>query len=247
MPLTQISTHDAGTCVVQAVEALNGFLHQALHEEGRPVLLLLSGSADPAVFRSLDCIHENNFTKGLTISILDERHSRAQDQNLFLQLSKSPRYQDAKDLDVRFLSTVPEDGEMLFQFADRIDQEFRDWQAVHRDGRIITTQGISSSGTTAGLLVTLTAEDFQKRFSGHEWIVGVPASRQSPIARLTPTTPFLTELVDATIMCVMGEDKAWALRELAKEGFKDELFTLPARVANQMHDVRVFVPDSLET
>lgn len=243
MPLTTRTCHDQIDCVVQATQTLNELIHQALHEEGRPVLLLLSGSADPAVFRTLECIHEDNFVKGLTIAVLDDRFSRAPDQNLWLQLMQSEKYQDARDLDVKFLPTLPEEGEMLWDFADRIDQELRDWHAVHRDGRIITTQGISAGGSTCGLQVTLTPEDFAKRFSGHEWIVHVPASRHNPTARLTPTTTFLTEMVDATVMSVTGEERAWALRELAKEEFKDELFTLPARVVHQMHDVRMFVPE----
>lgn len=226
--------------VYKADELLNTLLRKTLINEGRPVLLLLSGGSDLSLLRCLDCIHADSFSSALTVSVLDERFSRSPDENNFLQITNSSFFVQAEEKNVRFIRTVPEERESLKDFAQRIEQEYRDWYEVNRDGVIIITQGIGSDGHTAGMNVTLSPEEFSELFEGHEWVIGYTSKKLYPPKRITMTTYFLKEMVNTSIIYAVGENKKWALTELFKEEFKDELFTLPIRIVHQMRNVHLF-------
>ena len=226
--------------VYQADQLLNDTLKQILVEEGRPVLLLASGGSDLSLLRCLDCINDDIFSKKLTISVLDERFSRSPSENNFLQIANSPFYAKAEDKGAKFIPTVPEERETLQDFAQRIEREFKDWYEVNRDGYIIITQGIGEDGHTAGMNVTMAPEDFATEFEKSTWVTGYTSRKLNPPKRITVTIGFLTTMVHTSIVYVVGENKRWALTELFKEQFKDELFTLPARVMHRMKNVHIF-------
>lgn len=231
MPLHTIIEEDPIQRVHLAMELLNKLVHQALHVEGRPVLLLLSGSAEPALFRTLDCLDPDNLAKGLTISMLDDRYSRSAEESSFLQLTKHSSYEDARDDGVRFISPVPQDTESPHDVAARMHREIYDWRLAYRDGKIIATIGIGANGSVAGIQPTQSQSQFES--------VGSDLFRAGPSNRIIPTVALLTEYLSAAVVCTT-EETEWALRELDKEAFKEELFTLPARVFYQMKDVHLF-------
>ncbi len=240
MPLHITHDTDQIHLVHKANDILNEKLKKYLVDEGRPVLLLLSGGSDLSLLRCLDCINTELFSNLLTVSTLDERFSRASHENNFLQVINSSFYQEAEDAKVKFIRTVPEDRETLQEFTQRIEQEFRDWYEVNRDGKIIITQGIGVDGHTAGMNVTLNEKDFTDVFQTHSWLVGYTSNTLIPPKRITVTVPFLKDMVDTSVIYAVGDEKAWALRELVKEEFKSELFTLPARIVHVMREVHLF-------
>lgn len=239
-------TYDASAAdlVHEASHMLHVLIQQSLIEEGRPVLLLLSGGSNLDLLNSTS-LDDDILVDGLTISTLDERLSQDPRENNFLQIMNRLAEYDLMDKGVRTIPTVPDDNESHSDFTTRIRREFMDWFTVNRDGKIIITQGIGEDGHTAGIHVTMSEEEFDADFATEDWLVGYN-SRMHPSKRLTVTPWFLKNKVDSAVMYATGQDKAWAMRELVKEDFKDELYTLPARIVWSMCDVHLFTDQEVE-
>lgn len=222
----------------EASHMLHVCLKHVLIDEGRPVLLLLSGGSHIDMLNSTS-LSDDILVDGLTISTLDERFTQVPRENNYLQIMNRLSDFELVDKKVRTIPTIPEDNETLPDFTQRIRREFMDWFTVNRDGKIIITQGIGEDGHTAGIQVTMSEEEFNAVFDTEDWLVGY-TSQMQPQKRLTVSPWFLQNKVDAAIIYATGQEKAWAMRELVKEDFKNELYTLPARVVWHMRDVHIF-------
>lgn len=200
------------------------------------LLLLLSGGSSLALVENIDT---KNFSKAVTIGVLDERYSDDTQVNNFRLITQTNFYHKSLSAGANFIDTRIANGESSEELGQRFESALKRWCAENPEGRIIITQGIGINGHTSGIMPF--PEDpakFVKMFDDERWVIAYDATgKDSHASRVTTTLPFLRS-VDASILFVCGEDKRPALaRALDTNG---EMATTPARVIWDMKQVFLF-------
>lgn len=220
----------------------------------RPILFLVSGGSTVPM---LAYIPKHVFGPHVTVVVLDERYSADPVVNNFLQLKVQPVYKAMKAAGCAFIETIPMSHESLEEFAQRYEQELREWHKGHPGGKMVATQGIGIDGHTVGIFPLGSARGkpskaekdwFMKQFDATDrWVVGYDArlqrkslhggqAVQHPL-RATTTFPLL-RMLDAAILYCYGNKKQGAIsRALAKTG---TLVETPGRIIHEMKNVDVF-------
>ena len=217
-----------------AERALGASLAKA-HDKA--ILLLLSGGS---AFDILSGIASAQLGPRVTIGMLDERFDPSPAVNNFLQFQKTDFYRKAREKDVRFIESVPRDGESLADFAGRMEMAWREWREKNTDGRVIITQGIGPDGHTAGVMPF--PEDaglFAELFRDEErWVRGDDAGAKNQYPqRATATLSFLKTHVYTAIVYMVGEAKQSALERVLSD--KGALAETPARIAREMRNALI--------
>jgi len=224
---------DAANVAKAAGEKLNELIKE---NPSYDILLLLSGGSS---FQILDHLNLNIFNSKVSVSVLDERWSAEESINNFLQLKKTQFYMDVKE-SCDFIETIPNEGETLEDFENRINADFSKWMQSKKY-KIIITQGVGKDSHTSGIMPY--PEDnsfFQETFVNTDKpFVGYDAKEKNQYRhRLTTTIKFLINKVDIAICYIVGEDKKTALEHTLNP--KAELNESPSSVIQKMKEVYIF-------
>lgn len=203
-----------------------------------PICFLSSGGS---ALELLDLPAELGNYSNLTLSVLDERFSRSQEENNFMKLSATRFFKETVERGAKFWSTLPLEGENMKTLALRITEYLTAWILEHPKGKIISTMGMGTDGHTAGILPM--PEDptlFNVLFNDPAfWIQAYDAGQKSHLAkRVTVTNVFLKNKIDIALSYVVGENKKDAFREFKSS--TSNLEQIPVRVWHYMKQVKVF-------
>ena len=229
-----IQQKDREKVKILAGNALNALL---ANTKNVPTLFLTSGGS---ALEILSYVDKKNLNSHLTIGVLDERFSKDPAVNNFLQLKSTNFYQMAKEARASFIETVP-GNETLSEFSQRFESLLRKWKKLNPEGKLFITQGIGVDGHTAGIMpYPENPKLFQELFEDKlHWVVGYNAKNKNPYPlRATVNLTFLREVVDVSIVYLVGVEKKPALEKiLAKEG---TLWQTPGRIVREMKEVKLF-------
>lgn len=222
-----------------AAEVLEGLLKKY---KQKPMLLMLSGGSAMGL---LDFVDTASFGKHVTITVLDERHSKDPKVNNFAQLVETEFYRNLKEKKgIDFRDTQVQGRETLERLTERFGDYIEEWIRSYQpeaDEKIIITQGIGEDGHTAGIMpYPENPELFRKLFADPKrWVAGYDAGKKNPYPlRVTVNLPFLRQKVDHSIVYIVGENKRKVLeRVLAGKGTLQET---PARIIHEMKNVELF-------
>lgn len=210
--------------------------HKLRTYSGRQILLLLSGGSALSL---LDAIPDSLLAPQTTISTLDERFTREQENSNFAQITHTPFYSKTQENGCSFYDAQPKDDETSTDTGERFDSFLKDWRKKNPEGKIVITQGVGEDGHTAGIFPAPHDETgFTKRFLD-PMILAVGYS--SPLAnvcheRITVTFPFLTDAVDTSIVMLIGEKKRKAFEIITGKG-SVPLSLAPASIIPRMKEV----------
>jgi 6-phosphogluconolactonase/glucosamine-6-phosphate isomerase/deaminase len=206
-----------------------------------PVLFLFSGGSALSVLREVD---PTVFGPIVTVSTLDERATNKEDDNNYLQFTgvehPTKVFQALTHTDTRFISSVPGIGELLSDFADRMNNSVSGWLADNPNGHVVALQGVGADGHTAGIMPDPDNPDsFEQRFHAPgRFIVGYKTDYGSHPQRITVTPDFLENRVDSSVVFTGGPEKHEILRKALTPG---PLAEIPARIIGSMEGkVRLF-------
>lgn len=218
----------------KAVLHLNMLLETHQH---LPLLVLLSGGSS---LQLLDALRAELFSSRVSVGMLDERFSSDPKVNNFAQLAETDFFSKMQERYAYFIDSRVQEGEELEGMAMRLQAALKNWKEEHPGGKVIITQGMGPDGHTSGMMPYPNDEEtFRELFEDESrWVSGYDAAGKNEYAlRVTATMPFL-RLVDHSVACIMGKEKAAALsRVLTQEG---SLAKTPARIMNEMKEVNIF-------
>lgn len=201
---------------------------------GKPVLFLASGGSARAF---LDGIEDQNLTSNITLGVLDERYSKDEGVNNYLQLLVTDFFERAEKNGVHIINTTIMRNERMDEMAERLESTLRSWVENNPDGVIIASMGIGPDGHTSGIMpypeaVTLFNQLFE---DPNKWVVAYHAQNKNPYPmRVTTTLTFLRK-IDHAVVLVVGEEKEKALKKVLDQ--QGSLPETPARVIQEMKDV----------
>lgn len=232
------SNSDINLVRQKAVDAINVIFKEHLTQ---PILFMTSGGS---AFDLLEGIDSRFLGNNITISVLDERYSQDPYINNFVQLTKTNFYKRAKEKKCSFIDTRIIDNENLEQSSERFERYLLNWKSDNPEGYVFITQGIGTDGHTAGIMpfpenVTLFQELFE---DATQWVAGYDADKKNEYSlRVTTTITFLKEIVNESIVYVIGENKKQILKKILQDsGVSGELAEIPGRVINEMKRVTLF-------
>lgn len=220
---TNTPTQDAGKQLAHVIQQ---------HRE-EPVLLLLSGGSALSLLPYCETRHIDH---RVTISVLDERFTKAAEHQNFALLSATQFCTDARQHGAQMIDPQIDMKESPHAIAERFEQELRQWKVDHPNGVVIAIMGIGPDGHTAGIMPHTTEIDFD----GDAWVVDyvVSPSVNQFTQRITVTYTFLNQIVDTAIVYAIGTEKQKHITALEKgEGDRQEM---PAFIMRTMRDVTLY-------
>jgi 6-phosphogluconolactonase/glucosamine-6-phosphate isomerase/deaminase len=205
-----------------------------LLSESQPALVLVSGGS---ALRMLD--HVSADASRVTLGVLDERFSVAPKYRNAERLTRTPfgrqvqQFGRVLDLDQGVFRSV--DG-----FAKHVERQVLGWVEGHPEGVVICTQGIGEDGHTAGMLpMPQDADRFAELFAGDRRFAGYDTAGKGRFQyRMTATVSFLREVVDVSIVFMVGDSKRRVFRSV--QAGKAPLHEMPANIVHQMKKVHLF-------
>lgn len=231
------------TDIIQiASRKLNEILTDTLKQK-KAILLLLSGGSSLSLVENIDT---SNFSKAITIGVLDERYSDNPQVNNFSLIAQTNFYQKSMSAGANFIDTRILSGESSAEPGQRFEDSLKKWREENPEGYIVITQGIGVDGHTSGIMPF--SEDpakFEKMFNDERWVVAYDATNiDSHASRVTTTLPFLRS-VDASVLFVCGEEKKSALARAIN--FDGDTAATPAGVIWEMKQVFLFTDLEVST
>lgn len=203
------------------------------------ILLMFSGGSSFAI---LPYLHAEKLSNYITLSVVDERYTTDPTANNFCVLQHSKFYRIALLRGCKFIDTRVREDTTHALHARSFENDLRRWHHDYPDGKVIITQGIGIDGHTAGIMPYPSDPSQFERIFDNElvWVEAYDSSDKSeyPI-RVTVTFPFLRNMVDHSILYVVGEEK----RDILKKTLisYSDLHIIPAAIIHKMKDVRIFI------
>lgn len=209
-----------------------------IKKKQQSVLLLLSGGSSFDVLRELD---HSVMGPHCTVGVLDERYSKNDEENNFMQLMKTNFYGEALAAGSVFIDTRVRDGETLEELRSRFEEGIIDWERNNKTGVVVATMGVGADGHTAGIMPFPEDEaTFHRLFDDEQTgAAAYDATGKNPYPmRVTVTLSFLRSMVDHAICFAAGEEKKEAIeRLLASSG---TLAETPARIMREMKSATLY-------
>lgn len=167
------------------------------------ILLVLSGGSAFAILPHID---PNVLGPHVTICMADERFTRDEDGNNFLQLAHTDLYTQAQAAGCAFIDSTPHAHEPQHQFTLRMQEAFTAYMDAHPEYYAVGTFGIGEDGHTAGIFSTPHKEFTSLYRSGELYVSLTQTSAPYPFrATITPT--FIEEVLDEVILYAVGKNK----------------------------------------
>jgi 6-phosphogluconolactonase/glucosamine-6-phosphate isomerase/deaminase len=184
---------DAGTYISQMLE-----VHRA-----EDILLLFSGGS---AFAILPHIKTDLLGTHVTIGMVDERFTREEKANNFLQFQQSAFYAEAQNKGVRFFESVPKEGETHEDFAERIKVEIETYFYSNPNNYAIGVFGIGEDGHTAGIFPK-PEKDFALVYKTDAFYIPITQDKLPYPWRTTITPTFIEEVIDDVVLYAVGTNK----------------------------------------
>jgi 6-phosphogluconolactonase/glucosamine-6-phosphate isomerase/deaminase len=222
------------------------YLTQILHDHSHsPILLLLSGGSST---KPLEHALVPKSCEHITLGLLDERYGvPASDLNI-ASIQSTHFYTQAFAHGARLLMTSPISNYTLERAGVEFDTALKSWKQENPTGVIIATQGMGSDGHTSGILPFTEDEVFFNSLfdNSEKWAIGYTAEGELHFPkRITTTLPFLRDMIDISVVHVIGEGKRPGLEPALIP--HQPLFKTPAAVVQQMKNVTIFTDLLLST
>ena len=230
-----INCENSIDALLKCKTALREALARVLNE---PVLFMVSGGS------AIELLLDMPFAllgSHMTIGLLDERYSKEVGASNSEILQATDFYKKAVREEVSFIGMNLADKESLEDAAKSYDNDLKEWRRLHKESKVIITQGVGEDGHTAGIMpYPENPERFKQMFMNDEvWVAGYDAtvSKNKFPLRITATISFLRNQVDKSIAYAVGKSKEPALEKIALPN--GTLWETPARVMREMKDVKV--------
>ncbi len=216
--ITEISTNPQ----LQAGE----YLHSLVSDyKDSPVLLFLAGGSALEV---LAHIQSDVLTKNLTICMGDDRFSRDEISNNFLQLQKTDFYSRAVTRFVHFIPTCPNPDESHDSFCNRIDTALVDYYKTHSSVYTLGLFGVGEDGHIASIFPN-TKTEFVKIYERENYFVTTVQKTVFCPERISLTPAMITNSLDTVVLYAVGQAKCTGiLQRLCDTSI--ELHDMPAQV-----------------
>lgn len=203
-----------------------------------PTLLLLSGGSAFEIIKEIkaDCL--GNY---LTVGMLDERFETDPKINNFLQLKATEFYRLANESGCEFIESIPDNEKSVEDFAEKIEERWKNWRTRNSNGKIFITQGVGADGHTAGVMpYAKNKKFFKKTFEDDSsFVAGYDAgSKNRYPKRATATLSFLKNEVDVSLVWIVGKEKIKPFNDIMSD--KGDLAETPARIIREMKDAIIF-------
>ena len=151
------------------------------------ILLVLSGGS---AFALLPYIDPSVLGPHLTICMADERFTRDENGNNFLQLTQTEFCARAKEAGCLFIDSTPLQDEPQQQFTLRMQEAITAYTDAHPEYYAVGTFGIGEDGHTAGIFPT-TEKEFVSIYRSGEFYVSLTQTRAPYPFRATVTPTFI--------------------------------------------------------
>jgi len=203
----------------------------------KPALFLSSGGSSLTL---LDTVATDHTGPQTTLGVLDERYTIDPMISNFAQFSATPFFKKAQEQGAQSINTSVQEGESHEQLAERFEQALKAWKKENPKGVVIVTQGVGPDGHTTGIFPAANSEQFTRLFDQNRWVVGYTAlvPKEKYPQRVTVTLPFLRDVVDHSIVYMVGEEKRDALQRMLQD--KGALWETPARIVHEMKNVTLY-------
>lgn len=207
----------------------------SVKKSGRNSLLLFSGGS---AFSVLDYIGANALGNYLTICLLDERYDSGNQNNNFIQLTKTDFYRLAKKNCCHFINTSVKGGQTQKQLANYFERELKNWKRNNKKSSIFATVGMGADGHIAGIMPFPENDRlFKKLFCGKNWIASYDAKDKNPHRfRITTTITFL-KLIDRVFGFICGKEKTANFNKITSPG---KISELPCRALKKIKDLKIY-------
>jgi 6-phosphogluconolactonase/glucosamine-6-phosphate isomerase/deaminase len=222
----------------QASARLNEVLEQ---KKSKSILFLLSGGSSLDL---LDLIDEKVLGSHVCICVSDERFSRDESVNNWLQVKSKSFYQKARNAGCEFIETVPAETETIEQVSQRWEKDLRDWVKKHPNRFTLATLGVGPDGHVAGISpFPDNPEKFVDFLITPDWIKGYTGNLTPP-ERITITAKFMEDQIDYGLVYVVGEGKKVALENILKD--EGRMADTPARILREMKEIEIYTDIKVE-
>ncbi len=195
-----MKSHISDTPDIDAGKYISLMLKEHAHEN---ILLLLSGGS---AFAILQHIQTEHFGPHMTIGMVDERFTREEKGNNFLQLRQSVFYEEANTAGVNFFESIPKENERQEDFAERIKDAIETHFYAYPNSYALGIFGIGEDGHTAGIFPT-TEKDFASLYKTSEFYIPITQEKLPYPWRTTITPTFIEEVLDDVVLYAVGTNK----------------------------------------
>jgi len=226
--------------IKEAQEYLSDILMQSMQTS---VLFLSSGGSSLSL---LNTPHKWLVGPHLTYSVLDERDTNDNTARNAIELASTHFSNTAQGVGASFVDPLVCSNATHKNTARQFEHTLRTWKKENPKGITVITQGIGIDGHTSGIMpFPESPEKFKTLFEGTQWVQRYNAgSKNKYPLRITTTITFLRDVVDYSIVYVVGKEKLTALKHLTvEEGTLEET---PARVIREMKKVFLFTNVHIE-
>jgi len=193
-------THVSENPDKDAGEHLTSLLREHSHEN---ILLVLSGGS---TFALLPYIDPSVLGPHLTICMSDERFTRDENGNNFLQLTNTEFFEHAKVAGASYIDSTPQLNEPQQVFTLRMQETFTAYMDAHPEYYAVGTFGIGEDGHTAGIFPA-PIKEFTSLYRSGELYVSLTQTQAPYPFRATVTPTFIEEVLDEVILYAVGKNK----------------------------------------
>ncbi len=191
--ITDTPAKDAGMYISSKLEK---------HKNENILFLISGGSA----FAILPFIETQDLGAHITISLVDERFTRDEKGNNFLQLQQTDFYKEALGNGVQFIESVPRTDESYEDFTKRIKESLETYIYTNPNSYSLGIFGIGEDGHTAGIFKAAEKE-FTAVYKTSELYMSTQQAQLTYPMRTTITPVLIEEVIDDVVLYAIGTNK----------------------------------------
>jgi len=212
------------------------YIRSKLREhENKDILLYISGGSSLNI---LQFIQNDVLIQNVTICMGDERFSRDDTINNFLQLKKTDFYSRAVTRFVHFIDTCPIVEESHSSFCNRIHTTLSDYYKTHTNTYTLGLFGVGEDGHTASIFPN-TKKEFSKIYESKNYFVTTVQKTVPCPKRISITPTIISNSLDAVVLYAVGQAKcAGILRHISDTSI--ELHDMPAQALALHTNAKLF-------
>lgn len=192
------------------------------------ILFLIGGGSSLSV---LEYIEPEVLGKHITVCTTDERFTREDKGNNFLQLQQTNFFKRGEAEGMKSISTYPQEGETHTQFSERIQGELESYYKKNPQGYTLGLFGIGEDGHTASIFPSPESE-FLTTYVTDSLYVPVLRPALTYTQRTTISPAFIEDMLTDVILFAVGSNKCDnILNYMHNKNFKH--YQIPALIPAQ--------------